>query len=585
MEPPASPTAEEAADYDGQHRLRLQVSYPLASLDCASSMCVLPGGHLLIANTGSHRLVVVDPENGELISSFGKGLDFRGPRGLVQDGTHLYVADCYNCVIKKILLADGSVQGTAGTYGVGDGQLRYPHGLALSPDRSILYVADASNARICAFDAATLGFRFSFGMHGGPQRTTQLLQALGEAAARTAQPRAQPRPAGLAVLGDELFVTDAYNRRLQVFSLTGAFRRFLQPSYMEGSLRGKFVLTLAEGIAAMKGRLYVADKRGDAVHVLAPVSGACLQVLPFLVQKPHGLAGICTDGLRVFAVDEIRAEVQVLTSHHAEGARGKGVVDKTGTPGPTPRTSGGASRSAAAAQIPRNNASATPRTSSSTPRHQATPPGGGGGRSAPPARAASGSARDSTPRAMRASSSGNRASPPLGGVPGSDNSSGAAPTFRTTAGPFDGGGSGCTSAASQSASDLPRAAVGDSLLVPSHGLDDSVSSVRRGSLASAHPSSFHPPQQSAGSPPPFGIAAARAMGSTTAASRASPRAMANQSPRSIASQPPRSSPRTVASQMQRPTPAQVLSALKPVQGFLHQWRQRSQNKLKLEVVV
>lgn len=195
-----------------------------------------------------------------------------------------------------------------GSYGEGDGQLRYPHGLALSEDGT-LFVADSSNGRIVAFDSEGV-FKYAFPLQRGPSRTRPLLQALGH----LAPPVAHARPAGLVLCAGELFATDAYNRRLQVFSTSGEFKRFLQPTYLEGPLRGQLMLVLPEGITSANSRLYVSDKRGDAVFVLDPTDGTPLQVLTFQVSKPHGLSGCASDGTRIFVLDEPRAELQVLTT-------------------------------------------------------------------------------------------------------------------------------------------------------------------------------------------------------------------------------------------------------------------------------
>ena len=313
---------------DGGSRLRLQTSHLLPQLDCASGIGCLPDGTLIVANTGSHSLLMVHPDSGDVIGTYGKqqNASLRGPRGVVCDDTAIYVADCYNCVVKKISLVDGSIQ-VAGDYGEGEGQLRYPHGLALAPDGT-LYVADTSNGRVVAFDKTTLAFKFAFDMNREPPVTSEMfdarLQALGkEAKWFGALAEKHVRPASLAILEDELFITDAYNRRLQVFSLSGTFLRFLQPTFAEGALRGQLLLTLAEGIAAANGRLYVSDKRGDAIHILRPSDGVALQYLPFLVSRPHALSGVCTDDQRVFVVDEVRSEVQVLTNLAAEATRKK----------------------------------------------------------------------------------------------------------------------------------------------------------------------------------------------------------------------------------------------------------------------
>ena len=320
----------------------------------------------------------------------------RGPRGLVCDDRALYVADCYNCCVKKFALTDGSLVGTFGKYGEGDGQMRYPHGLALSHDGT-LYVADTSNGRVVAFDCESFEFKFAFPMNRGPddnllatlvkereeQRSGgaaaaaaagQLSAAAAARQARVAAAAAaarQPkqthvRPAGLAVLGEEVFVTDAYNKRLQVFSLTGVFQRFLQPSYAEGSSRHQPILTLPEGLAAGNGRLYVSDKRGDAVHILDPVEGSSLQLLPFLMHRPHALSGVCTDGYRVYTIDEARNDLQVLQLFHGEDGAARPVS------GGTPQSKK-ANQPLASARSHTSGSTGTPRSAQPSARRDSSP--------------------------------------------------------------------------------------------------------------------------------------------------------------------------------------------------------------------
>ena len=366
----AAPSGESGERRDEQLRLRLQTSYFLPSLDCASSVVCCPDGSLCISNTGSHKLVFMSPETGEQISTFAERNttnrygSFRGPRGLACDLTSLYVSDCYNCAIKKFNLSDHRMTAVTGSYGEGDGQLRYPNGLALAPDGT-LFVADSSNGRIAAYDSENLNFRFWFPLERGPARSKGVMQALTKAglAAHSTAPRAHLRPAGLAILNEELFVTDAYNRRIQVFSLTGVFRRFLQPTVEEGTTKGQLVLTLPEGLAAASGRLFVSDKRGDAVHIIDCKDGTAMQMMPFLVQKPHGLSGVATDGLRVYIIDEARSEVQVLTNFYAEASR-KAAAEGAGA-GPTPRSSG---------PTPRKTRKTTPRAAAPAPSKPPAPP-------------------------------------------------------------------------------------------------------------------------------------------------------------------------------------------------------------------
>lgn len=128
------------------------------------------------------------------------------------------------------------------------------------------------------------------------------------------QPRASLRPSGIAILHNEMYVCDAYSRRLQVFTLSGEFVRFIQPVHAEGTEKGKLLFINPLGVAAANGRIYVSDRRGDALHMLAPEDGRPVQYVPFLVNRPRGLAGVCSDsGGRIFVIDEMKNELHMLS--------------------------------------------------------------------------------------------------------------------------------------------------------------------------------------------------------------------------------------------------------------------------------
>ena len=381
---------------DSSLRLRPLILHHLSQLDCASSVAVLPNGHLVISDTGSHQLLTVASESGRVLSTLvGKNLApnlrLRGPRGIAVSKTDIFVADCYNCAVRKFA-HDGTQLLVTGSYGHADGQLRYPNGLALSSDHGTLFVADSGNTRIVALAATDLAFKFTFLLEC-PAPPSMRHRANSPMFPMPSQPRQACRPAGLAVFGAELYVVDAFNRRLQVFSTAdGAFRRFLVPTFVEGAARGKPLLELPDGVAACEGRLYVTDRRGDAVHVLSAEDGSVVQTIPFLMGRPHGLAGICCDGHRVVVIDEIRNELHVLTCLQADSERKQNAIAAAGgdklqqatTTRSTPRGSTQRSSSTPrAGATPRTTcmhmltttpcAGATPSTSASATPHVSTP--------------------------------------------------------------------------------------------------------------------------------------------------------------------------------------------------------------------
>ncbi len=85
---------------------------------------------------------------------------FNHPAGLATDGTYLYVADEYNHVIRRVSLADGSVDTLAGTgiSGFTDGDLasaQFSRPIDLCYHDGYLYVADEWNYRIRTVDLTT----------------------------------------------------------------------------------------------------------------------------------------------------------------------------------------------------------------------------------------------------------------------------------------------------------------------------------------------------------------------------------------------------------------------------------------------
>ncbi|MEZ4366949.1 MAG: DUF4215 domain-containing protein [Kofleriaceae bacterium] len=138
-------------------------------------MVALAGGRLFIADTGNHRVRVVDLGTGVILPLAGTGVEGYGgdggdaqlatlsePRGLVVDGDRLYIADTGNHAIRVVSLSDGSIKALAGD-GVagfsGDGgaaaaaRLDRPQGLWLKAGR--LLVADTGNGVIREIDLDT----------------------------------------------------------------------------------------------------------------------------------------------------------------------------------------------------------------------------------------------------------------------------------------------------------------------------------------------------------------------------------------------------------------------------------------------
>jgi sugar lactone lactonase YvrE len=162
-----------ATDGAGGRLVRIVRDAPAAviveGLDMPSAVAATPDGALIVANTGAHTIVRIDPtartttvlagEPGE--SGYADGgrseARFDGPVGVAvgPDGT-VFVADTYNDRIRAIGL-DGRVRTVAGGEtgyvdgGAAEARFDTPCGIALAPDGALL-VADSGNHRIRRVD-------------------------------------------------------------------------------------------------------------------------------------------------------------------------------------------------------------------------------------------------------------------------------------------------------------------------------------------------------------------------------------------------------------------------------------------------
>jgi|UniRef100_A0A7S3B2E5 sugar lactone lactonase YvrE len=148
----------------------------------------------------------------------------------------------------------------------------------------VLYVADTHNHRIALFDTDPfLTWRGSFGRRG---------DAPGEFI----------NPNGIALYGDECFVSDRRNNRIQVLALDGTFLRlFASPARSRGG-RGPRDLTIDAN-----GRLFVVE--ADTVAILT-CAGEVLQLL--VLPGSERLTGITLSVSRAFVTECERAALHVL---------------------------------------------------------------------------------------------------------------------------------------------------------------------------------------------------------------------------------------------------------------------------------
>jgi DNA-binding beta-propeller fold protein YncE len=203
-------------------------------------------GRVYVADYGNHRVCVFDAE-GRFIDGWGREGggpgEFRLPSGVAVDGRgRVYVADGGNHRV-QVFDDAGRFLARWGDKGLGLGKFRHPGALA-TDGRGLVYVADPANGLVQQFDGAGLFLgQWPWPIDGGGAdpapvgiasdrdgrflvvagaRVVQLDQA-GQAtwswgSDRWGEGRLQ-RPAGLAIAGNDIVVTDPGARRILRFRL------------------------------------------------------------------------------------------------------------------------------------------------------------------------------------------------------------------------------------------------------------------------------------------------------------------------------------------------------------------------------
>ncbi|MGZ8446234.1 MAG: NHL repeat-containing protein [Candidatus Deferrimicrobiaceae bacterium] len=297
------------------------------------------GSSFFVADTGNHAIRKITPVGtvGEVTTLAGDGtsgfLDnaaggsarFSSPVSLVKIGSNLIVSDSGNHVLRQVE-PSGFVTTLAGlpqVPGFSDGagsaaRFNGPKGIAVQEGvTSLFYVADTGNHVI---RQVTVGGAVVTAA-GNPPRAG-LINSTGESARFDA-------PAGVAVIGNDLFVSDTGNDTVRKVTASG----------LVTSLTGN-VFNSPRGIAAVGTDLYVADSANHAIRkvtsagVVTTFAGSDSGVEGFAngtgtaarFRMPKGIA---TDGSFLYVAD---------TGNHAVRKIGIGAAAVTtvagdGTPG------------------------------------------------------------------------------------------------------------------------------------------------------------------------------------------------------------------------------------------------------------
>lgn len=276
---------------------------------------------LYIADTGNHtiRKAVVAGAFGDVTTlagepgtpgtSDGPGAlaRFRLPSGIASDGLSLFVCDTGNHTIRTVdqngvVLTLG---GLAGISGFADGEgsaalFRSPSGLgSAGGGSSFFFVADTENHAIRRITAAGVTATIA----GNPPRTGGT-DGSGAAARFTG-------PAGVTVVGDEVFVADAGNHTIRKVTPEGIVTTLAGLAGAPGSADGSGTAAgfrSPGGIAALGGDLYVTDsgnhtvRKVTAAGLVTTIAGTAGQAgsadgtgAAALFSNPHGIVALRGD--------------------------------------------------------------------------------------------------------------------------------------------------------------------------------------------------------------------------------------------------------------------------------------------------
>lgn len=244
------------------------------------------GLRIAVADPGSGLVRVFDLSEHQAMALEGCGdRVFGEPVAVTMTGEHLYVSDA---TAASIHVLDGGGR-CEGSWSLPPDSR--PAGLAIDPQRSLLYVADAGAHQVLVFD-----------LHG------KIVLRFGK---RGAEPGEFNYPTWLALdASGNLYVTDALNFRVQQFDpdgeLLGVFGR-------HGDGSGDLARPKGIGVDRF-GHVYLVDALFDAVQIFDG-QGRYLMVFGARGEGPGHFwlpSGLAVEGDRIYVADSYNQRVQVF---------------------------------------------------------------------------------------------------------------------------------------------------------------------------------------------------------------------------------------------------------------------------------
>jgi sugar lactone lactonase YvrE len=260
------------------------------------------GNNLFVSDEMNRRIRKIEIVTGAVTTLAGSGLGdadgigtsatFSAPAGITTDGNNLFVADTFNCIIRRIVIATGQVTTLAGSGAKGDkdglGKLatfNYPSGLVT--DGSNLYVADVANNKIRKVVIAT-------------QMVTTLAGSGKEGASDGIGIAASfSYPENITINGNNLYVSDFKNNKIRKVEIASGVVTTLAGSGAEGFADG--IGTAASfhhprGLTSDGKSLYVADVLNSSIRKIVISTGAVSTVVVQETPRVSAQAAALGDG-------------------------------------------------------------------------------------------------------------------------------------------------------------------------------------------------------------------------------------------------------------------------------------------------
>jgi len=205
----------------------------------------------------------------------GSSASFNLPAGITTDGVCLYVADTYNCEIRKVVIATGEVLTIAGSYptqGHADGQgaaarFNLPYGIAT--DGINLYVTELCNNDIRKISIAT------------GEVTTLAGSLISESEDGIGSKAGFSSPTGITTDGINLYVADTNNNEIRKIVIATGEVTTISGSSDSGDddgISGEISFNHPMGIATDGNNLYISDSSNNKIRKMELFSGNVITV-------------------------------------------------------------------------------------------------------------------------------------------------------------------------------------------------------------------------------------------------------------------------------------------------------------------